>query len=227
LLTTLIKHKAGAGRSKPPHYTKDSNAILFAQMFNNYVKLEGMDNERAALAFTNAIDDEVALLGVSRLPTEIQTDYEKLSAKFLRPNDGNTGMFYRSTLSQALKQKEHESVGAYYRRFVSNVDPERTEVDLVAEFCRGLQSKYKIYMNSHPDPPLEISDALRLAKKFEDLLAEQEGAVEMRPRRERIEAISQEDAPSDTLIKTLQILGDTNKAMKTNIVSGMETGEEN
>jgi hypothetical protein len=136
-------------------------------------------------------------------------------------HDNNAKEFYKTTLLSALKQYRNESANEYYRRFLMIVDSDRTETDLVAEYCRGLKTKLKIYINTG-EPPSRLSDAVRLAAKYEDLLQEQDGAEEIRPKMHRFDSITEEDGLSSTLIETLNTLGDTNTHMKDGIMKELD-----
>ena len=91
--------------SKPPIFKEGSNARLFIVRFDDWVKLELESDDRAALAFKNAIQDEVVLLGLTRLPQEVQQSYLKLRQEFLKTYDTNADQFYKNTLTEVLKQK--------------------------------------------------------------------------------------------------------------------------
>ena len=64
------------GRSKISTFTQNSNPRLFVVRFGDCCKLENESDKRAALAFKNAIHDEVILLGLTRLPPHIQDSYK-------------------------------------------------------------------------------------------------------------------------------------------------------
>jgi hypothetical protein len=44
------------------------------------------------------------------------------------------------------------------------VNSDRTETDLISEYCRGLKTKLKLYINTG-DAPTQLSDAVRIAGK--------------------------------------------------------------
>jgi hypothetical protein len=135
-------------RTKAPIFIKDKNPRLFVELFANHIRLEATDTYQAALAFKNAIHDDVALLGLTRLPQRIQGNFEQIVMEFLKLNELNSGEFYKKTLTEALKQQSNEDVRMYYRRFIQKVDQNRQEEETVAEFCRGLKGVFKIHINT-------------------------------------------------------------------------------
>jgi hypothetical protein len=219
-LVIALNKKGGGGKTQQPFYRQNNNARHFVSLFRLYRQMEEMDNEHACLAFKSSIKDDVALMGITRLSSEIQGDFEKLIEEFLKLHDGNSKEFYKTTLLTAIKQLPTESALEYYRRFLMAVDSDRDDTDLVAEYCRGLKTKLKIYINTGEVPKV-LSDAVKIAGKYEDLLKEQDGIEEMRPKMHRLESITEEEGLSSTLINTLQTLGDTNTHMKVGIMKDL------
>jgi hypothetical protein len=77
-LVSALNKKGGSGKTQQPLYRKDNNARHFVNLFRLYKQMEGLDNEHACLAFKSSIRDDVALMGITRLSSEIQGDIEKL-----------------------------------------------------------------------------------------------------------------------------------------------------
>ena len=92
-------------KTRPPVFKEESNPRLFVVRFDNWIKLEGIDDQKAALAFKNAIEDEIVLLQLSRLPEDIKNSYEQLKYQFIVTNDTNSNEFYKNFTKESLKQK--------------------------------------------------------------------------------------------------------------------------
>ena len=141
--------------------------------FDDWVELENINNERAALAFKNAIEDEVVLLQLTRLPEEIKKDYKKIRDHFSTTFDTNSDQFYKETLTENLKQKAIENVNEYYRRVYMNSNIKKEEKIMVTEFVRGLLPSIKYKILADTEAPKNMSQALRAAIKWEDILQEE------------------------------------------------------
>ena len=160
-------------KTKPPVFKEESNPRLFVVRFDNWIKLEGIDDQKAALAFKNAIEDEIVLLQLSRLPEDIKNSYEKLREQFIVTNDSNSEEFYKKTLTESLKQKDRESVRNYQRRIYANSNINKEEHTMVTEFVRGLLPNIKYKILSDTEAPENMSQALRAARKWEDIYHEE------------------------------------------------------
>ena len=118
----------------------------------------------------------MCLLWLGRLPKEKQKSYKKLREEFLQAFDENKPEFYKLALTKAPKQRERETVKQYYRRFYKTfsrmVDDER----LTTDFVRGLLPKYKIHMLQSSTNLKDISSAMKIASKWEQILLDQGSA---------------------------------------------------
>jgi hypothetical protein len=110
---------------------------------------------------------------LTRLPEEIKKDYKKIRDHFLTTFDTNSDQFYKETLTENLKQKAIENVNEYYRRVYMNSNIKKEEKIMVTEFVRGLLPSIKYKILADTEAPKNMSQALRAAIKWEDILQEE------------------------------------------------------
>ena len=157
---------------KPPEYQSTTSAHIFINAFDDWIELQEETDHKAALAFKNSIRDDVALMWLDRLPQKVKKSYVKLREKFLENYDETAPEFYKMTLSQAPRQREHESVRQYYRRFYKCFSRMADDKMLTTEFVKGLLGKYKLQMYQGKIPK-DITSAMRKACKWEEILLDQ------------------------------------------------------
>ena len=156
-IKTMASGNRRSGKTKPPTFKQGSNPRLFLLRFDDWVRLEQDTDERAALAFKNAVADEVALLGLTRLPQDIQTSYVKLKQQFLKTYDTNADQFYKTTRTEVLKQKSDESVMEYYRKLYINSSPQKDQKSLIFDFVKGLLPEFKLHILGNAKGPEDLS----------------------------------------------------------------------
>ena len=160
-------------KTKPPSFETGAIPRIFILRFDEWVNMEQETDYGAALSFKNAMKDDVILLGLTRLPRTTQSSYKKLRRYFLDTYDKGSNEFYKKTLTEVLKQEAGETVWKYYRRLYENADLDEEEKNMVTDFVKGLQPKIKLQILSSQKEPQNMSEALQIASRWEQLLQDQ------------------------------------------------------
>ena len=65
----------------------------------------------------------------------------------------------------------------YYRKLYINSSPQKDEKSLISDFVKGLLPEIKLHILGNAKGPEDMSEALRMAVKWEELLQEQGNLV--------------------------------------------------